>query len=1035
MNISAPFIVRPVATSLLTIAIVLLGLLGYRALPVSALPDVDFPTIQVTAAYPGASPDIMETTVTVPLEHQLGMISGVTAMNSTSSFGLTTIVLQFSLSRDIDAAGQDVQSAITAASGVLPRGMPVPPTFSKMNPGDAPILILAVTSEQLPLTRLNDIVDKRIAQRLSEVSGVGLVAIDGSQKPAVRVQVNPAQLAGLGLGLEEVRAAIAQANLRQATGSLDGIRQSFTLSINDRLPSAADYLPLIIAYRSGAPVRLRDIGTVVDGVENTDMGAWANGKAAIILNVRRQPGANIIATVDAVHALLQRIELGLPRGVRLTVLSDRTQSIRASVRDVQQTLLITAGLVVLVIFLFLRTLRATLIPGIVLPVSIIATFGAMSLCGFSLDNLSLMALVVAAGFVVDDAIVMIENIVRHRERGLDGLQAAVVGARQVGFTIVSLTVSLVAVFIPLLLMPGLAGRLFREFSITLSIAVGISALVSLTLTPMMCAHLLKGGGAHPAVAAEPGRFRPDRRLLEFYGRSLDLVLRHQLLTLLVFAATVGLTVALYLIVPKGFLPLQDTGLIQGVTQAPPEISFGAMAARQAMIAEALQDDPAVASITSAVGVAPDTSSLNSGRLFIALKPHGERREGLAATLARLAGKAAAIDGIALTLQPIQDVAIDPRPSAGQYRIVLQDADPGVLEHWTPLLVERLRGLAAFRDVDSDVQTGGLQLRITIDRLTAARLQVRVQAIADALYDSFGQRQISTVYDDTGQYRVVLEVAPDYQLDPAMLSKVFIGSLSGQQVPLSALADIEQRSTRLTSNRLDQFPASTLSFNLAPHASLGQAVAAVDEASRELGLPDSIVVKFSGTAAEFRASLADEPWLIAAALLVVYIVLGILYESYIHPLTILSTLPSAGVGALVALLLWGQELSLVSLIGILLLIGIVKKNGIMIVDFALDAERNEGLPAREAVKQASLQRFRPIMMTTMAALFGALPLALASGSGAELRQPLGIAIAGGLVLSQILTLFTTPVIYLMFDRARRALRPAGAVSEAAPPVSG
>jgi multidrug efflux pump len=1024
MNVSAPFIGRPVATSLLTIAVVLLGILGYTNLPVSSLPDVDFPTIQVSAGFPGASPEIMETTVTVPLEHQLGMISGVTAMSSTSSFGLSTIVVQFSLNRAIDAAGQDVQSAINAAGGVLPRALPNPPTFSKMNPGDAPILILAITSPQIPLSRLNEIVDKRLVQRLSEVPGVGFVGVDGSQKPAVRVQVDPTKLAGLGLSLEDVRTAIAQANLRQPTGSLDGARQSFTLAINDRLPSAAEYLPLIIAYRNSAPVRLRDIASVVDGVENTDVGAWANGKPAIILNIRRQPGANIIETVDAVRGALSRLESTLPRGVQVSVVSDRTEGIRASIRDVQMALIITTLLVVLVMFVFLRTLRATIIPSIVLPVSIIATFGAMSLFEFNLDNLSLMALVVAAGFVVDDAIVMIENIVRHRELGLDPMKAAETGSRQVGFTIVSLTVSLVAVFIPLLLMPGLAGRLFREFSITLSIAVAISAVVSLTLTPMMCARILP----RTTHSAKPGA---TNRLLAAYGRSLDVVLRHQAFMTIVFLATIALTVFLFLVIPKGFLPVQDTGLVQGITEAPPDVSFSTMAGRQQQIIEALRDDPSVGGITSTVGIAADTPSLNVGRLFIALKPHDLRHETLATTLARLSGKANAVAGITLTLQPVQDIAIDTQASAGQYRMVLQDSDADLLERWTPVLAQRLQSDPNFRDVSTDVRNGGLQLRIAIDRASASRLQIRMQAVADALYNAFGQRQISTIYDDTGQYRVVLEVTPESQIDPAALSRVYVGSLTGMQVPLSTLATIEHGTARLTGNRLDQFPAATISFNLAPGASLGDAVPAIDRAKHEIGLPESILTKFSGTAAEFRRSLANEPWLIAAALLVVYIVLGILYESFIHPLTILSTLPAAGVGALLSLLIFGHELSLISLIGILLLIGIVKKNGIMIVDFALDAERTEGLSAREAVHQASLQRFRPIMMTTMAALLGALPLAFAQGAGSELRQPLGIAIVGGLILSQALTLYTTPVIYLLFNRLQRRFASAASAEAPAP----
>jgi len=1015
MNISEPFIRRPIATTLLMIGVIIMGMLGWWLLPISALPAVDFPTIQVTGQYPGASPDVMASSVTTPLERQFGQISGLASMTSVSSFGNSTITLQFVLDRDIDGAAQDVQAAINAATGVLPKGMPSPPTYSKVNPADTAIISLVLTSDTLPLEQVNDKADTILAQKLSEVSGVGLVTIEGNQKPAVRVRINPAAIASLGTSLEEIRAALTNNNTNQPKGNFDGPKQSYAIGANDQLFTAQEYGNVVVAYKNGAPVRLRDIGQIVDSVENVRLAGWVNNKPAVILDIQRQPGANIIETADRVKALLPKLRSMLPPTIKVDILADRTETIRASVKDVQFTLILTVVLVVAVIFVFLRKFWATVIPSVALPLAIIGTFGAMKLIGFSLDNLSLMALTISTGFVVDDAIVMIENIVRFIEMGDPPMEAALKGARQIGFTVISLSVSLIAVFIPLLFMTGIVGRLFREFAITLSIAVVASALVSLTLTPMMCARLLKSekGEKH-------GRFYHATEamfewMLNAYETGLKWVMAHQFFTLMVAIVTLVATIVLYIIVPKGLLPQQDTGLILGVTDSAQSISFKAMVERQRAIAEIVSKDPDVRSVSSFVGAGTVNATVNSGRMNIQLKPRDERNASASQIIDRLREATKNVEGISLFMQAVQDVQIDSRLSRTQFQYTLEDADEEELAEWAPKLLAKLKTLPELADVASDQQEDGLQISVEIDREQASRYNVLTQAIDDTLYDAFGQRQVSIIFTQLNQYRVVLEAEPRFQLTPDSLSKIYVKSSTGQMVPLSTFASLKTVTAPLSILHEGQFPAVTLSFNLNPRSSLGAAVDAIQKAQQEIGLPDTVVTSFSGSAAEFRSSLASEPFLILAAIVVIYIVLGVLYESYIHPITILSSLPSAGVGALLALIIFRVDMSLIALIGIILLIGIVKKNAIMMIDFALDAERNEGLPPEESIYKACLLRFRPIMMTTFAALLGALPLALENGTGSELRKPLGISIVGGLLLSQFLTLYTTPVIYLYLDR--------------------
>ena len=1013
LNVSGPFIRRPIATSLLGIAILLGGALGYWGLPVSALPQVDFPTIQVTTQLPGANPDTMAALVTSPLERQFGRTPSLATMTSSSSFGVSQITLQFELNRDIDAAAQDVQSAINAAGSTLPRNLPYPPTYTKVNPADAPIVTLALTSPSIAIRQVSDIADTLLGPRLSQLTGVGKVSVQGGIRPAVRIRADLSRLASYNIAMADLRALIVGANVSGPKGSLDGAFQSYTIAANDQIGSAAQYKSLVLAYRGGSPVMLADVAEVIDGLENNKVGGWYQGQPAVVIDIQRQPGANVIQTVDRIMAELPRLKRAIPADVTLTVVHDRTGTIRASVDDVQFTLVLSVALVVLVVLLFLRTVRATIIAGVALPLSLIATFGVMWLAGFSLDNLSLMALTIGTGFVVDDAIVMIENIVRHIERGERPFEAAINGAREIGFTVISLTLSLIAVFIPLLFMSGLVGRMFREFALTLTIAVVVSAVVSLTLTPMMCAKLLKKGPVEPS---KPGlATRMIDRTVERYHTSLLWVLRHQTATLLLTLATLLATIWLYAVMPKGFLPSQDTGLITAVMEAGPEVSFAQMSRLQGEVLAAIKGDADVSGTVSVVGVSPLNATPNVARLTIALKPRSERKAVVADIIPRLQALVAPIPGVRLYFQPVQDIQISTRSSRAQYQYTLTGTDTADVNLWAGRLAERLGRETVLRDVASEAQEGGLRAFVKVDREVAGRLGVSMQAVTDALNDAFGQRQISTIYEQSNQYRVILEALPRYQLDPGTLSTLYVGAAGGAQVPLSAFARVERTTAPLAIAHQEQFPAVTLSFNLGSGGSLGKAVEVIRAAEADIGMPPSVVGSFFGDASEFSKSLANQPWLILAATIAIYIVLGILYESFIHPITILSTLPSAGVGALLALLLTGHDLSVVGLIGIILLMGIVKKNAIMMIDFALEAERGRGLSPRDAIIEACLLRFRPIMMTTLAALFGALPLALEGGTGSELRNPLGISIVGGLVLSQLLTLYTTPVIYLALER--------------------
>jgi multidrug efflux pump len=1025
MNPSEPFIRRPVATTLLMAAILLSGIVAYGFLPLSSLPEVDYPTIQVQTLYPGASPEVMTSAVTAPLERQLGEMPGLSQMTSASSAGASVVTLQFSLDLSLDVAEQEVQAAINAANNLLPSDLPAPPTYAKFNPADAPIMTLAVSSKTMNLTEVHDMVNTRLAQKMSQLPGVGLVTISGGERPAVRIRFNPRALAAYGLQIDDLRSTISNVNVNTPKGSFDGPALSSSINANDQITDIEGYRNIVIAYRNGAPVRLSDVATVINGAENTQLAAWADRTPSLILNVQRQPGANVIAVVNSVKRLLPQIVAGFPAALEVRVLSDRTTTIRASVNDVEMELALAVVLVVLAIFVFVRDVRATLIPSLSVPLSLVGTFGVMYLLHYSLDNLSLMALTISTGFVVDDAIVVIENIVRYIEHGDSPLAAALKGSQQIGFTIISLTVSLIAALIPLLFMGEVVGRLFHEFAITLSVTIIISALVSLTLVPMLCALILRHRSQESRNRLDLRAERAFDRLIQRYGTALDWVLERRRATLLVFLATVAFTLALYAFVPKGFFPVQDTGLIQGISEAPQSISYATMAKRQEALADAILKDRDVESLSSFIGVDGTNTTLNSGRFLITLKPRDERSSSAVEIIRRLQEEtASAVSGISLYMQPVEDLTIDSSMSRTQYRFVLEDANLNDFNVWVPRLMQRLAQVPELADVATDLQQHGTAVDLVIDRSTAARFGITPATIDNVLYDSFGQRIVSTIYTQSNQYRVIMEADPAVQKSLAGLSSLYLPSSASStngQVPLAAIAHVEQRTAPLQITHLGQFPATTISFNLAPGASLGAAVAAIRAAEKETGLPESFSTSFQGAAAAFQSSLTNEVLLLLAAVVTMYIVLGVLYESFIHPITILSTLPSAGMGALLALMIAGDDLDVIGIIGIILLIGIVKKNAIMMIDFALEAERTEGLTPRAAIHKACLLRFRPILMTTFAALLGAMPLMLGSGTGSELRRPLGAAIVGGLVVSQVLTLFTTPVIYLYFDRLAARLR--------------